>query len=86
MVLHIIRADILRAWGEEKYEQKIRGYLCIKPSNKRFIIPLQKKLFWLFFSRNSVEIHPALCICPSVSALANDVNNIKKPVKCLSVL
>ena len=28
-----------------------------------------------FFSRKIVEIHPSLCICPSVSARANDVNN-----------
>ena len=32
-------------------------------------------LFWLFCSRKSVEIHPALCICPPVLVRANDVNN-----------
>ena len=62
MVLHIIRADILRAAyyfseprrGDEKYEQlaKCSRVLYVKPSNKRFIIPLQKgfvilaSLFW----------------------------------------
>lgn len=88
MVLHIIRADILQvAWyfsesrrGEEKYEQwaKCPPVLCVKPSNKRFIIPLQKKVcyFWLLFSGKRVEIHPALSVHQYI-ARANDVNNTK---------
>ena len=76
IVLDIICAHIYG--GEEKYEQlaKSSRVLKVKPSNKRFIISLQKDIFiWLFFSRKSVELHPALCLCPSVSTRANDVNN-----------
>ena len=62
MVFHIIRADILRVAvhfsearrGEEKYEQRAKCLRVsyVKPSNKRFIIPLRKdfvilvSLFW----------------------------------------
>ena len=65
-------------------EQNVYAYYNVKPSNKRFIIPHYKKilLFWLFFSRKSVEIPSALCICPSVSARVNDAKH-RKPVKCL---
>ena len=50
MVLQIIRADILRVAsyfseprrGEEKCDQRVKcpRVLSVKPSNKRFIIPL----------------------------------------------
>ena len=46
-------------------EQKRPWVLYVKPSNKRFIILLQKDFVILaFLSRKGVEIHPALCICP----------------------
>ena len=50
--------------------------LNLKPSKKRFIYSTTKVFSYFGFSfLESVEIHPALCICPSVSARANDVNN-----------
>ena len=59
--------------GEEKYEQwaKCPLVLYAKPSNKRFIIPLQKKKLsgnWLLFFGKSIQRHPD-------SVCENDVNN-----------
>ena len=58
--------------GEEKYEQwaKCPFVLYAKPSNKRFIIPLQKTLSgnWVLFFGKSIQRHPD-------SVCENDVNN-----------
>ena len=51
-------------------EQNVRSYYA-RPSNKRFIIPLQKKLLfdnWLLFFGKSIQKHPD-------SVWENDVNN-----------
>ena len=44
MVLHIIRSDILRVayYFYTSNAQNFRLVLYVKPSNKRFLIPLQK--------------------------------------------
>ena len=56
-------------------EQNVSMYYMLNHRIRDLLFHYKKiLLFWLFFSRKSVEIHPAFFVCPSVSARANDIN------------
>ena len=56
--------------GKIRAMSKMSARIIAKPSNKRFIIPLQKKLSgnWVLFFGKSIQRHPD-------SVCENDVNN-----------